>query len=250
MKIATGTYRACALAGLLAVSQGLSADWGDLLKSLDEKVTGGTTSGGAAALSSTDISAGLKEALTTGTRRAIGLLGQDGGFMNDGTVKILLPDSLQTVEKGLRLAGQGAVVDEFVATMNQAAEKAVPATTDILVDTISGMSLQDAQGILNGPDDAATRYFREHSEEQLTTAILPIVENATSQTGVTAAYKKMTGGAGLVGQLSAQSGLDVDRYVAGKTLDGLFVKLAAEEKLIRENPMARSTDLLKKVFGR
>lgn len=130
-----------------------------------------------------------------------------------------------------------------------AAESAVPETAGIFVDAIKSLSLEDAKGILQDPDDAATRYFREQSEASLTRAILPIVEDATAKTGVTAAYKKLTGGVALLGQLSDSDSLDIDGYVTRKALDGLFLKLAEEEKLIRQDPLARSTELLKKVFG-
>ncbi len=250
MNITAVTCKACALAVLLLSSQGLSAGWSDLLKTLDEKTSGSAaTESKAVSLSQAEIAAGLKEALSTGVERAISLLGQDGGFMNDAAVKIMLPDSVATVAKGLRVAGQGALVDEFVASMNRAAEKAVPATAVILTESIRRMSLQDARGILNGPADAATQYFRQHNEQQLAAAILPIVQDATAQTGVTSAYKDMTASVGFLSQLGGQHDLNLDQYVTQKTLDGLFTKLAVEEKLIRQDPVARSTQLLKKVFA-
>ena len=243
-------YKAGILAGLLLTAQGANAGWDDWMKKLDQTLaTPGAAGAGVTSLSQSEIVAGLKQALTTGVDRATALLGRQGGFADDAAVRITLPESLQTVAQGLRAAGQGAIVDEFTASMNRAAEKAVPATTAILVETIRKMSLQDARGILQGPDDAATQYFRKQNEQQLATAILPIVEDATAQTGVTSAYKKMTGGLGMLTQLGAQNSLDLDQYVTRKALDGLFTKLAAEEKLIREDPVARSTQLLKKVFG-
>jgi len=243
-------YKAGILACLLLTAQGANAGWDDWMKKLDQTLsTPGAADAGATALSQTEIAAGLKQALSTGVDRATALLGREGGFANDAAVRIALPESLQTVAQGLRAAGQGAIVDEFTASMNRAAEKAVPATTAILVETIRKMSLQDARGILNGPDDAATQYFRQQNEQQLAAAILPIVQDATAQTGVTSAYKEMTGGLGLLSRFGGQDTLDLDQYVTRKTLDGLFTKLAAEEKLIREDPVARSTQLLKKVFG-
>jgi len=243
-------YKAGILACLLLTAQGANAAWDDWMKKLDETLaTPGAADAGATSLSQSEIAAGLKQALSTGVDRATALLGREGGFANDAAVRITLPESLQTVAQGLRSVGQGAIVDEFTASMNRAAEKAVPATTAILVETIRKMSLQDARGILNGPDDAATQYFRKQNEQQLATAILPIVEDATAQTGVTSAYKRMTGGLGMLTQLGGHDSLDLDQYVTRRTLDGLFTKLAAEEKLIREDPVARSTQLLKKVFG-
>jgi hypothetical protein len=235
---------------VLATSQGVQAGWDDWVKKIEESLPGGMPSDtGVSGLSQTEITAGLKEALSVGVEQAIGLLGQDGGFLNDATVRIPMPGSLQTLERGLRAAGQEAIADEFVATMNHAAERAVPETSAIFVETIKSMSVADARDILNGPDDAATRYFREQNQERLSTAILPIVQDATEKTGVTSAYKRLIGGMGFLSQFSNQDSLDLDSYVTRKTLDGLFVKLADEERSIREDPVARSTDLLKKVFG-
>jgi len=234
----------------LATSQCVQAGWGDWVKKIEESLPSTSpTDAAVSGLSQTEITAGLKEALNVGIERAIALLGQDGGFLNDAAVRIPMPDSLQALERGLRAAGQDAIADEFVATMNHAAERAVPETSAIFVETIRTMSVADATDVLNGPDDAATRYFREHNQERLSAAILPIVQDATQKTGVTSAYKRLVGGLGFLNQFGNQDSLDLDAYVTRRTLDGLFVKLADEERLIRENPVARSTDLLKKVFG-
>jgi len=244
--------------GFMLTTQGLQAGWQDYLKPIEgvlDKGAGNTTTtttsapGAVSALSQQEMTGGLKEALSVGVERAINLLGQDGGFLNDSSVKIPLPGMLAKAESGLRMVGQGELADEFIATMNHAAERAVPEAASIFGDTINKMTLQDAQGILQGPDDSATSYFRENSGERLAQAIAPIVKQATEQAGVTSAYKNMVGKAGFAGGLVDSSTLDLDKYVTDKTLDGLFLKLAAEEKLIRQNPLARSTDLLKKVFG-
>ena len=240
------------VAGLIFSIQGVNAGLQDYLKPLGDvlnKGSGTTTGATATSLSQQEMTSGLKEALSVGVRRAINLLGKDGGFLNDSTVKIPLPGMLQKVESGLRLVGQGKLADEFIATMNHAAERAVPEAASIFGDTIKNMTLKDAQGILQGADDSATQYFRENSGERLAQAISPIVKQATEKAGVTSAYKNMVGKAGVMGGLVDGSSLDLDKYVTDKTLDGLFLKLAAEEKQIRQNPLARSTDLLKKVFG-
>jgi len=240
-------------AGILLTTQGLHAGWQDLIKPVGDALNqgAGSSSGSASdlSLSQQEMTGGLKEALTVGTERAIGLLGREGGFLNDSSVKIPLPGMLQRAEGGLRAMGQGDLTDKFIATMNHAAERAVPQTASIFGDTIKNMSLEDAQGILQGPDDAATQYFRESSEERLAQALLPIVKQATNEAGVTSAYKNMVGKAGFLGGMAGGGSLDLDGYVTQKTLDGLFLKLAVEERQIRENPLARSTDLLKKVFG-
>ena len=129
-------------------------------------------------------------------------------------------------------------------------EIAVPESAEILADAIRQISVEDAMNILNGPDDAATQYFRKVSEASLTERLKPIVNQATDQAGVTAAYKKLTGQATpILGSLMEGSMLDLDQYVTKQSLDGLFKYIALKEKSIRANPAARTTDILKKVFG-
>ena len=125
----------------------------------------------------------------------------------------------------------------------------MPEAAAVLGDSIRQMSVADARAILAGTNNAATQFFRRTSETNLHARFLPIVTNATARAGVTASYKQMTGKAGFAGSLLGKDAGDLDGYVTRKTLDGLFVKIAEEEKRIRENPLARSTDLLKKVFG-
>jgi Protein of unknown function (DUF4197) len=249
----SGKRKSRTLTTLLLLAGGpalVVAGWSNWRQKLEDVLPTGTPAGtGAATLSQTEIASGLKEALKVGVERATSLLGKNGGFLNDATVRIPMPESLQQVERGLRAVGQDALADDFVMSMNRAAEKAVPATTTILVDTIKSMSLEDAKAILDGPDDAATQYFRKQKEVQLTSAIFPIVQDTTAQTGVTSAYKKMTENLGFLSQFTDPKNFDLDRYVTQKTLDGLFLKLAQEEKLIRHDPVARSTELLKKVFA-
>jgi len=111
------------------------------------------------------------------------------------------------------------------------------------------MSIEDAKGILNGPDDAATKYFRRTSGEKLVNRFLPIVEKSTEKVGVTSNYKQMVDKLGFMSKFIDTDSLDVDRYITNKAIDGLFLMVAKEEKLIRENPAARTTELLKKVFS-
>lgn len=209
-----------------------------------------TENSAVAALSTNQIVAGLKEGLSVGVQRAIEILGAEGGFLNDPEVRIPLPESLQTVESGLRMAGQGALADEFIATMNHAAEQAAPEALSILGDAVTAMSFDDARRILTGPENAATTYFRERSGAQLEEALLPIVEQATDSTGVTSAYKALVSQAGGIAQrFLGGDQLDLDRYVTTGALDGLFIKLAKEEAAIRNDPVQRTTDLLESVFG-
>ncbi len=204
----------------------------------------------------------LKEALAKGTESAIRQLGTNGGFLTNLNVKIPMPASLQKVEKTLRSLQQGALADEFVTAMNRAAESAVPAAATIFSGSIQQMTIADAKAILTGPNDAATQYFRRTSTIALQAKFLPLVKQATDAAGVTSAYKAMLAKAGPAVGLAQSFGgafgknlgldaatMDVDTYVTGKAMDGLFKMVAEEEKRIRENPVARTTALLKQVFG-
>lgn len=237
--------RGFALAVSLALTANAYADWKSLLNS----VVGGDAAPEAGALSNQDIVAGLKEALEQGARRAVGDLGQTNGFLSDARVRIPMPPALERVESALRTFKQDRYADEFIVTMNRAAEAAVPAASPILRDAVRQMSVDDARQILQGPDDAATQYFRRVGEERLTSRMRPIVSEATSKTGVTSSYKAMMDKAGFAAKLAGAENVDIDGYVTDRALDGLFLLIAEEEKRIRENPLARSTDLLKKVFG-
>jgi hypothetical protein len=176
-------------------------------------------------------------------------LGKEGGYLNNLKVRIPMPGELQTAERLLRSLGQGKYADEFVATLNQAAERAVPEGTAILMDSIHNLTLADAQAIWKGPDDAATQHFRKTGEARLKERFLPIVRQATDRAGVTAAYKKLMQKAGPYTQLLGRDNTDLDSYVTDRALSGLFTTIAEEEKRIRQDPLARGTELLKKVFG-
>lgn len=201
-------------------------------------------------VSDNDIASGLKEALGKGVKFAVNSLGKPNGYLGNPRVKIPLPNSLKKLERGLRVAGQGRAVDEFVASMNNAAEKAVPVAIDVFIDAIKQMTFDDARQILfSGQDDSATMFFRRTSEETLRGKFRPIVEDFTAKTGVTSKYKTMIGRAGFAAALLGKDATDLDGYVTQKALDGLFLLVADEEKKIRKNPLGRTTDLLRKVFG-
>jgi hypothetical protein len=172
----------------------------------------------------------------------------DGYFANQA-IKILMPEKLRTLETGLRAVGYGPKVDEFVLSMNRAAERAAPSAKQIFWDAIAAMSFDDARKILSGGDTAATEYFRGKTTDKLTTAFRPIVERATNEVGVTRQYKDLVGRYQAIPFAKSES-LDVDGYVVDKALLGLFHVLGEEEKKIRTNPTARVTDLLKEVFGK
>jgi hypothetical protein len=240
------------LLGLMALcllGSHVQADWKDML---NQTIGGSSGSSIAtAALSNSEVVAGLKEALGNGVETSIKTLGHRDGFLGNELVRIAMPDSLKSVEKLARAAGQGQVVDEFITTLNRAAEQAVPEAAGILGDAIREMSVTDAKSILGGPDDAATQYFRRHSESKLAKKFLPIVKQATDQAGVTSSYKSLMkqSGGGLLGGLMKSSSMDLDSYVTERTMDGLFKYIAIQERQIRENPAARTSDLLKKVFS-
>jgi hypothetical protein len=210
----------------------------------------------AGSLSQDQVAQGLKEALGKGVQQAVSRLGHEGGFLTNLNVRIPMPEKLHSVEKTLHVLGQDKLADEFVTTMNRAAEQAVPEAAGGFGNAIQSMSIEDAKAILTGTTNAATQYFRRTTETNLYAKFLPIVKQATSQTGVTATYKQLMDKAGAGSTLGSLSrsflgaeSLDVDAYVTNKALDGLFKMVAQEEKLIRENPAARTTALLQKVFG-
>lgn len=248
---------ACSCIFILSMGFGAlpaSAGLGDFLRDLlggkqDTDQSSESGSGIADLLTDQDMIDGVLEALTIGAHKSIDTLGRDGGFLNDLAVRIAIPEDLKTVERSLRSMGQDRLADEFITTMNHAAERAIPATTDIIVGAIKGMSLTDAHAIVKGPDDAATQYFRQTSGAKLQDAVLPIVAKATDDAGVTYSYKQMIDRIGFLGKFINTEALDLDRYITDKALDGLFLKLAEEEKAIRKDPIARTTDLLKRVFG-
>jgi len=200
-------------------------------------------------LSEAKVASGLKEALQIGTQNTVNLTGKVDGYFKNEAIKILMPEKLRTLETGLRAVGYGPKVDEFILSMNRAAERAAPSAKQIFWDAIGAMSFEDAKKILSGGDTAATEYFRGKTSDHLTTAFRPIVEKATNEVGVTRQYKDLVGRYQAIPFAKSES-LDVDHYVVGKALEGLFHVLGEEEKKIRTNPTARVTDLLKEVFGK
>jgi hypothetical protein len=207
-------------------------------------------------LSQDQIAGALKEALGKGLQHAISQLGHEGGFLTNLNVRIPMPEKLHSVEKTLRALKQEKLADEFVATMNRAAEQAVPEAAVVFTEALKQMTIADARAILTGTNNAATVYFRQATQTNLFARFHPIVQKATSKTGVTASYKNMMSkitsssalGGALGGLLGAET-TDIDTYVTNKALDGLFKVIADEEKRIRQNPAARTSELLQKVFG-
>lgn len=211
-------------------------------------------------LSQAQMVQGLEAALAKGLQQAIARLGHDGGFLTNLNVKIPMPEQMQKVETTLRAMKQDKLADDFVTTMNRAAEQAVPAAGGVFTAALKQMTIEDATAILSGANDAATAYFRKATQTNLYSKFYPIVQKATEQTGVTAAYKTLMAkgnviqglgsfGSALSGTLLGKDSLDIDAYVTTKALDGLFQMVAAEEQQIRQNPIARTTATLQQVFG-
>lgn len=232
----------------------LQAGWFDWLTDKKDEVVEAVKSGDTGkmlevALTNDQIANGLKEALVKGADYAVAELGKEGGFINNDALKIPMPEKLTSIEKILRKVGQEKYADEFVNTMNSAAEQAVPLSLNVLKAGIQNMTVDDAKNILDGSDDAATQYLKRVGSDQLRGELSPIVQQATAKSGVTKIYKKMYDKMGFAGKYLDLEDYDIDSYVTAKTMDGLFVKIAEEEKKIRDNPKARTTEVLKKVFG-
>ena len=229
------------LAMLLNPVVGLAL-WGDLIKK-------GLGVGGKSGLSEAKIGNGLKEALKVATQNTVNLTGQKDGYFANQAIKILMPKRLGRLEKPLRMVGYGPQVDEFVLSMNRAAERAAPSAKKIFGDAVAQMTFDDAKKVLNGGDTAATDYFKGKTTDKLTAAFRPVVEKSMNEVGVTRKYKEMVGRYEAI-PFSKDIAFDPDQYVVEKAMDGLFYVLGQEEKKIRSNPAARVNDLLKEVFGK
>jgi hypothetical protein len=201
-----------------------------------------------ASISNQDAAQGLKDALVQGSGKAVSQLSAPDGFLGNSKVKIPLPDSIKRVESGMRMIGMGRQADELVTSMNRAAEMAVKEATPLLVSSVKSMSVSDAKGILTGPDDAATQYFKRTTSEAISQRFLPIVKQATEKVQLAQQYNSLAGQAAQYGLISKDdSNLDV--YVTRKALDGLFIIIAEQERSIRKDPMGAATSVAKKVFS-
>lgn len=229
---------------------------------------GAATNKPASSLTNSQAESGLREALKVASQRTVSRVGKADGYMKDPTIKIPLPGYLASGRDMLAKAGMSGPLDDLELRMNRAAETAAPKAIDIFTKAIAGMSVSDAKSIIAGPQDAATQYFKRTTTQPLTQAFKPIMEQSLSQSGAMQAFQKVsqsasssvTGSAGGLGGLAglagggasgtaAPQGFDFTDYAVGKALDGLFHYIAQEEAAIRTNPVARSTDLLKQVFG-
>ena len=207
-------------------------------------------------VSNNQASQGIKEALFNGVESAIRQLGHDGGFLTNLNVRIPLPRQLQPVEATLRALKQDQLADQLISAMNHAAEQAVPQAASVFANAISNMTISDAESILTGPQDSATQYFRRATETNLFERFLPTIKKVTDATGVTSTYKRVVQTANgnkylgpLLEAVSGSQSFDLDTYVTDKAMEGLFKEIAAEEQRIRADPVARTSELLRQVFG-
>ncbi|GAB4389957.1 MAG: DUF4197 domain-containing protein [Thermodesulfovibrionales bacterium] len=199
-------------------------------------------------LSDDTVVSGLKEALSVASEKAVGAVSRTDGYFANPDIKILFPEKIRKVGEVLSAVGYQRQVDDFVLSMNRAAEKAAAGALPIFADAITEMTFEDARGILEGGDTSATEYFKAKTSERLYESFKPIVSSSMDEVGVTRSYKEMMGRYSAI-PLAGGESIDLDHYVTGKSLDGLFFMLGEEEKKIRTDPAARVTDLLRKVFG-
>lgn len=200
------------------------------------------------ALSEFEAAGGVRQALQRGAEAALAQLGRKDGFLGNDALRIELPGHLKDAARLLRLAGQGARVDELVTAMNRAAEAAVPAARALLVNTVREISIEDALGIVRGGDTAVTEFFSRKTRGPLAQQFLPIVTRATERVALAEKYNALAGKAAQAGLLKPEEA-DLQRYVTGKALDGLYLVIGEEEKKIRRDPLGSGSALLKKVFG-
>lgn len=206
--------------------------------------TPGTTTGG---LSGSEIAAGLKEALRVGTDTATKQLSNVNGFFANAAIKVLMPPEAKKVENTLRDVGMGRVVDNAILSMNRAAEDAAQFAGPIFWNAIKKMSITDALGILRGGDFAATEYLKAHTTTELTNAFRPVVEKSLVKVDATKYWKDVFS---VYNQFSSNPvNTDLTNYVTEKALSGIFHEIGLEEQKIRKDPVARVTDILKKVFA-
>lgn len=199
-------------------------------------------------ISNKDASSGLKQALTQGATNAIASLGKDGGFLNNPDVKIPLPGGLAKADGILRMAGVGKQADALVTAMNRAAEAAMPEAKPLMINAVKSMTVEDAKNVLSGGDDSVTQFFKTKTSAQLTQTFLPIVKKYTANVDLAQKYNKLASQGVQMGLVKAKDA-DIDNYVAGAALDGLYKMIAEEEKKIRANPMQAAGSMAQKVFG-
>lgn len=206
-------------------------------------------SGPQGALGNEDIVAGLKEALVVGSEKGSSALAKTDGFFANAALKILMPAEAQKIETTLRSVGMGSQVDEAILAMNRAAEDACKSAAPIFSNAIKQMSFQDALGILKGSDTAATGYLRSKTNEQLSSAFRLVIEQSLQKVDATKYWNSLITAFNRI-PFQKKLNPDLAAHVTDRALNGIFLQVALEEKNIRLDPVARTTDLLRKVFGR
>ena len=208
------------------------------------------SAGTAGGLTSSDIASGLKEALRVGVTNGSTQASALDGYFKNPLLKIAFPPEAQNVATKLRQIGFSKQVDQFELSMNRAAEDAAKKAAPVFVKAITSMSIQDAVGILQGQKDAATQYLRRTSGQQLVTEFTPIIDSTLKKNNATKYYADLVNTYNKIPFIQKKVNPNLTEYATGKAVDGLFVLVAQEEQKIRENPAARVTDLLKKVFSK
>jgi len=199
-------------------------------------------------LANSDIADGLKQALRKGARISVDYLGRTDGFLKHPDMRISLPDTLQTPARFLQKAGLGSYAEQLQKRMNRAAEKAVPLAKPVFYDAIRSMRFSDVRRILQGKDDAATRYFERKTTLRLTMTFSPIVHRELNRSGAIRSYRAFSSQYASLPLVGRHLRIDMDEYVAKKALAAIFMVLAREEAKIRHDPAARTTQLLRKIF--
>ncbi|HEU5289482.1 MAG TPA: DUF4197 domain-containing protein [Cyclobacteriaceae bacterium] len=199
-------------------------------------------------LTTAEVGEGLKEALINGISKGSDQVSQLDGYFKNPEIKIPFPPEVQKVEKTLRDIGLGSEVDKFVMTLNRGAEDAAKEAKPIFVSAIKSMTIQDAWAILKGEDNAATEYLRKTTSSQLKDAFKPVIQNSLNKVNATKYYGELVTRYNKI-PLVEKVNPNLDDYATDKAIEGLFTMIAKEEKNIRKDPVARTTELLKRVFG-
>jgi len=259
---------------LLSASLAFAFDLNSLTKSVTDSLSTDTsntsTSSATSILDNATVSSGLKEALKVGVNYAVKELGSSNGYLNNKDVRIPLPENLAKVEAVIRKAGGEKLADDLINSMNKAATNAAPKTAKIFLDAVNNMTLEDANKILAGDENAATTYFSENTTDSLKKMIMPIIKTTMEENSVAGYYNTindfyknnakeyvqsssimgMAKSYGVDSYLPGSSDVNLDEYVTNKAITGLFTMIAQKEAEIRKNPVAQTTSLLKQVFGK
>jgi len=226
------------------------ADWKKFLEDFSKSGTTALSTSEGSDLSSDTIANGLKEALEVGTRKAVENVSKEGGYLNNPEIRIPLPPRVQQAAGLMRQLGLNKMADDFEQSINRAAEKAAPQATSIMIDAIKSMSIDDARNILNGESDAATRFFEDRTRGKLAGLFKPIIDTSLNEVGATRYYNQLDDKLSSVPVVGQELDMNLQDYVTDQALNGLFVMLAQEEQKIRDNPAARTSEILQQVFGK